>query len=289
MIRACARIIAHAGVLSLLAVLSLAFAMTLDDDGLSQIFLAVTSVLGATLTLAFLGRRLHVMAAGRRAAAIRDLVARDITPAILSDADGEVTFCNPAAVARFAPQGGQTLQWLFRGVLANPGPLLFRLQAKATAQGAARDDVVIRGGHLRLAVTRLDGGAFLWRAEDIASRSPATRGMTGTDIAMLTVGRGGAILSMNDAARCLIGERVKSLDRLCTDLPFRQLCRRQGAGLFDPHRGPLYPAVLQARPRQPFGEGFHQPHMSLCGDGARGVGHGFIVDGVAQPLDGAWR
>jgi two-component system cell cycle sensor histidine kinase/response regulator CckA len=222
MTRACARIIAHAGALALLAVLSLVLAMSIDDEGLAHLFLAVASVLGATLLLAFLGRRMLSFAATRRSGAIRDLVARDITPAILSDADGAVTFCNPAAVARFAPQGGQTLQWLFRGVLANPGPLLFRLQAKATAQGAAREDVVIRGGHLRLSVTRMDGGAFLWRTEDIASRPPAARGMTGTDIAMLTVGRGGAILSMNDAARCLVGERVKSLDRLCTDLPFRQ-------------------------------------------------------------------
>ena len=189
--RACGRIVANARVLILLAVLSLVLAMGIGQPGLAQLFLAVASVLGATLLLAFLGHRGLALAATRRSGAIRDLAARDLTPLILADADGEVTFCNPAAVARFAPQVGQTLQWLFRGVLANPGPLLFRLQAKAATQGAAREDVVIRGGHLRLAVTRLDGGVFLWRAEDIASRPVVARGMTGSGIAMLPLGRGG--------------------------------------------------------------------------------------------------
>ena len=222
MARVCSRIMARAGALAGLAALSLALALTIADDAVAQLFLSATSVLVATLFLAWAGQRLQRMSAMRRAAAIRTLVAQDITPTILTDADGEVTFCNPAAVTRFAPLAGQTLQSVFRGVLANPDAVLFRLQAKAASTGAAREDIVIRGGHLRLAVQGLEGGGYLWRAEDIANRPVAARGLSGADVAMLTVGRGGTILSMNDAARRLVGERVKSLDRLCAELPFRQ-------------------------------------------------------------------
>lgn len=199
--------------------------MIVPDLRFSIALVATASVLGSTLCLAWLAGRLADWRDNRRRVLIRDLVGQDLLPSILTDPEGEVIFCNDAAVARYSPDPGTTLSAMLKGALANPAPILFRLQSKADTLGAAREDIVTRGGHLRLCVHRLEAGGFLWRTEDVADRpadSRAPRTGPATDLAMLTVGRGGAILSMNDAARRLIGERLKSLDRLCADLPLRQ-------------------------------------------------------------------
>ena len=43
--------------------------------------------------------------------------------------------------------------------------------ARAEAAGAAREDMVTRRGHVRLAVHKVSGGAFLWRLEDLQLRA----------------------------------------------------------------------------------------------------------------------
>ncbi|MFU8882871.1 MAG: hybrid sensor histidine kinase/response regulator, partial [Rhodobacterales bacterium] len=193
-----------------------------QDMWFSLGLIATAAVLGSAIVLAWLGGHALNWFATRRVAAICELVARDTIPSVVTDADGEVLFCNPAADARFGPVQGQTLPMLFKEGLAHLGPVLWRLQEKAALSGSEREDIVTRGGHLRISVLHLDTGGFLWRAEDMSDRSLLQRAGIGVDLAMLTVGRSGAVLSMNDAARNLIGERIKSLDRLSTDLPLRQ-------------------------------------------------------------------
>ncbi|MDX5403162.1 MAG: response regulator [Rhodobacterales bacterium] len=195
----------------------------MPDARLALGLIGIASVLLSALALAWMIARLSRWRARRRMALVHDLVGRDLLPAVLTDPLGEVVFCNDAATARFGPVTGGTLAALLKGAVAQPVPLLFRLQSRATVTGAAREDVVTRSGHLRIAVHHLATGGFLWRIEDVAARPDDTRpNRGGIELAMLTVGRAGAILSMNDAARRLIGERIKSLDRLCTDLPLRQ-------------------------------------------------------------------
>ena len=208
-----------------LAGLGLLAAFWVPDMRLSAGLVSVASVLLSTFCLGWIGARVAASRDRRRVATIRDLVGQDLLPAVVTDQVGEIVFCNDAAITRFNAGTGITMAALLKGALAHPAPILFRLRGKAETLGAAREDLVTRDGHMRISVHRLESGGFLWRVEDIADRPQpprAARAGTSVDLAMLTVGRGGAILSMNDAARRLIGERVKSLDRLSADLPLRQ-------------------------------------------------------------------
>ncbi|MEM7318938.1 MAG: ATP-binding protein [Pseudomonadota bacterium] len=147
-------------------------------------------------------------------------IEKDASPSFVTDEDGAVLSRNSAASIRFSGDKSGTLASTFRSIFANPGAVLYRLQCRAKIDGNAREDVVTRRGHVRLAVHLLNEGRFLWRFEDIADRG-AGRGHEAVPLPMLTVGRSGAVLFMNEAARGLVGQRVKSLDRLFTDLPIR--------------------------------------------------------------------
>jgi two-component system cell cycle sensor histidine kinase/response regulator CckA len=212
-------------ILAGLSALAILVAFLVPDQRLGAGLAGLASVLFTTLVLAWACARLSLWRLRRRMALVHEVIGNDILAAVLTDPVGEVLFCNDAAVARFGPACGGTLSALLKGAVAQPAPILFRLQSKADVAGAAREDVVTRAGHLRIAAQRFGGSGFLWRIEDIQDKpveGRSNRTGNGLELAMLTVGRAGAILSMNDAARRLVGERVKSLDRLCTDLPLRQ-------------------------------------------------------------------
>ncbi|MFV0513080.1 MAG: ATP-binding protein [Jhaorihella sp.] len=180
---------------------------------------------GLSVIIVTAGMALNRRIQDRTRANVKQLLAgiieRDAAPGVVTDGDGLVHARNAAARTRFGSGGGETLAALLRGLLANPSPLLFRLQSRARAEGAAQEDVAIRGGRLRLAVHRLGENGFLWRMEDLPDRSEAPGRAGSLPVAALVVSRSGAILSMNAAARDLVGGRVRSLDRLFADLPLR--------------------------------------------------------------------
>lgn len=198
------------------------FAQGASEVHVSLAFVAAAAVLMAVFTIGWLGTRCIDWLAARRSKAVQDLVALDVIASLLTDTAGEVVFSNAAATARFGDTSGQPLAAALRAVLADPAPVLMRLMQKAAMTGRATEDIVIRRGHLRITVLQLDSGGLLWRCQDIAERSQLQRLALGADLPMLTIGRNDAILSMNDAARRLIGERVKSLDRLSAELPLKQ-------------------------------------------------------------------
>lgn len=146
-------------------------------------------------------------------------VAHDAAPCFVTDDEGELWYVNAAAKERFRGDA-QTLSGLLGDVFASPLAVLHRLRRKAEKTGAAREDIVTRKGNVRLSTHRLGSGEYLWRIEEIGPRS-GPYGGDGTFLPQLTVGRNGTVLFMNDAARQLVGERVKALDRLFVDLPPR--------------------------------------------------------------------
>lgn len=150
--------------------------------------------------------------------AIAEFVKHDASPCFVTDSDGEIWYKNDTAQTRFNTEL-HTLADVLDDVFANPSAVLFRLQARAAKAGAAREDIVTRGGHVRLGLHQLARGGFLWRLEEIAEKNNPSRGADGSYLPRLTVGRNGAILSMNSAARGFVGERVKSLDRIFPKLP----------------------------------------------------------------------
>ncbi len=182
------------------------------------------SIAGTLVALALLIRWISGSVSTAAAAPhdhIAAFIAHDSAPSFAADETGEISYQNRAALERFGSRGGQTLARAWGEIFANPGAILHRLQAKAAALGAAREDLVTRRGHVRIAVHRISDTSFLWRLEDLAERLIGGRGAESISLPMLTVSKSGTILFMNEALRRLVGERVKSLDRIFADLPLR--------------------------------------------------------------------
>ncbi|MEL7098606.1 MAG: ATP-binding protein [Pseudomonadota bacterium] len=148
--------------------------------------------------------------------AVADFIAFDAAPSLVTDAEGEITTLNEAASAALGAEVGTTLVQALKTTFANPGAVILRLRSKAELTGAAREDVVTRRDHVRMAVHRVGGEGFLWRLESLPERGASKDG-EGRGLPMITLGRSGAILFMNDAARGLVGARAKSIDRLFVD------------------------------------------------------------------------
>lgn len=181
--------------------------------------------IGGTLTATAVGVSvLRVLKLRSRRLALHMLdgfMARDATPSFLVSEDGEICSRNPAARKRFTDFEAATFAGALRATFANPSAVLFRLQTRAQEEGSAQEDIATRTGLLRLSVHQLDVDRFLWRIEDLPDRPGGGRTSDALPVPVLTVGRNQTILYMNEAARALVGERVKSLDLLFEKLPIK--------------------------------------------------------------------
>jgi len=162
-------------------------------------------------------RRVQAMAVSM----LNGFIDKDAAPSFVTDSDGEIQARNLAARDKFSDAASATLPGALRRIFANPSAVLYRLQCRASVDGHAREDVLTRHGHVRVAVHHLVGQGFLWRIEDIPDRNHGGRVLDAMNVPMITAGRSGAVLFMNEAARELVGERVKALERLFVDLPVR--------------------------------------------------------------------
>jgi two-component system, cell cycle sensor histidine kinase and response regulator CckA len=124
----------------------------------------------------------------------------DAAPSFTTDDRGQIQFQNAAASARFGGVEGNTLVAVLQEAFASPSAVLYRLQARAAHAGAAREDVVSRNGHTRLAVHRLSDERFLWRLEEFVDRSGLGRGAENISLPMLTANKAGVVLFSNEAA-----------------------------------------------------------------------------------------
>ncbi len=177
---------------------------------------------GATLTLLALGLMITARRARRtrdRASdAVSDFIEKDASPSFVCSEDGEVLRANAAARAIYVGRRGETLATALRNTFANPSGILFRLKRQADVEGAAREDIVTRKGHMRLGVHQMGRGQFLWRLEAVPDTGQG-RGADGPGLPMIMVGRTGTVLYMNEPARALTGRRVKALDTLFENGP----------------------------------------------------------------------
>ena len=162
----------------------------------------------------------HAAARKRIHRSISEFVAHDAAPSFTTDIDGVIGYENAAAIDRFGGRGGQTLLAALENLFAAPSTTLARLQSRALAKGAAREDVVMRTGHMRLSVHLLGDDGFLWRLEDIADRGHRSSAES-IALPMLTLSKSGAVLFVNEALRRLVGHRDTQLDRIINDLPLR--------------------------------------------------------------------
>lgn len=186
----------------------------------ARLALAMTgAVLGfAALWLAVVPR-IVTRSTRRHAARISAMLADDPIACLIATAEGRLQHVNPAATRLLAPGRAQSLPGALQKHLANPRPLLLRLESRAAVRGAAREDVITRDGHLQITVNRAPGGLFLWRIEKTAER-PSARADP-MPLPMITAGRGDSVLFMNAAARNLVGGRMRRLDDIFPRLPLR--------------------------------------------------------------------
>lgn len=180
------------------------------------------AVLAATLVVGWHEAR-HVGTACR---AVADFLAQDAVPGVITDSFGTVQHANAAASREFRfGRGGQDGQTGIGGLLArrlpDPAPLLLRLQARAERDGHACEDDEGPRGRFRIGVHALTDDALAWRIEPLGDPPSSDTAAGGATLPMMTVGRGGTVLSMNDAARHLLGGRRRTLDEIFPDMPPR--------------------------------------------------------------------
>ena len=197
---------------------------------LSPIFPVTLALATVSVSLLVLG--LFLFAIGWRnnrkqrlaLAIIGKFIENDATPSFVVSNDGEINSINQAARTKFITSTGTTLAAVLSQTFANPRGILFRLRSEAELTGAAQEDVVTRTGHIRLAVHRSGLGTWLWRVESLSSTNARKIGETPALPLMIT-GRRGVILFMNEAARQLVGTRLRSLSDVFpnTDLENGQL------------------------------------------------------------------
>lgn len=150
------------------------------------------------------------------------LVSKDLNPAFLTDADGVISYANEAADDRFLPTPDKSIAARLSTVIANPDAVLYRLQTKALAMASAREDIVTRAGQYRLSVARVGSMMFLWRFDDLGQGSTKTERVQSTQsLPMLTAGKSGAVLYLNDAFRRLLEKRPRSIAEIFGPKPLR--------------------------------------------------------------------
>jgi two-component system, cell cycle sensor histidine kinase and response regulator CckA len=145
---------------------------------------------------------------------IAQVVERDAAPCFTTDAAGMIGYQNAAAGARFGSCDGETLLSALADHFANPAAVLHRLQSRAAQSGAAREDVVMQRGHVRLSVHRIGTQRYLWRLEEMLERTTAGYGADAVGLPMLVANQAGIVLFANDAMRQLLGSRPRTLDRV---------------------------------------------------------------------------
>ena len=204
--------------LVVLATVSLFVAQFAEMRSVQVVALAAT---GAFAFLAVGWVLLARMSVGRRQRQfdlLSDFVETEPSFCFLCDGSAHVQCANRAARDRFSNNDGANLADCLRDVFASSEGIIYRLQQKALRDGAAVEDVTSHSEGYRIYVRAFQPDLYLWRFENESQRAG---GRSRADLAVISLGRNGAVLYMNPVARNLVGKRVKRLDDVFADLPLR--------------------------------------------------------------------
>ncbi len=196
-------------------------AATARPEQVTRMLLILGALLLVVLAAIGIGAGFRRRARDRQIGSCIPMVDNDSAPGFVTDSGGVLLHWNAAAQKRFPDSIGGTLAETLCAVFANPSAVLFRLQSRARGKGGVSEDIVTRQGHVRIAVNGLGKSCLIWRVEDLPDRAQPGRNAENLPVAMVTTGRTGAILFMNDAARALAGGRVKTLAAMFGDMPVR--------------------------------------------------------------------
>ncbi|MEM9583234.1 MAG: ATP-binding protein [Pseudomonadota bacterium] len=156
---------------------------------------------------------------GQARSDLKDLIFHDERCVFVTLASGEILTRNAKARQVFGETNAGTLEKALDGSLPNANALIFRLQAKAAQDNAAREDVVTRNARYMISVHRMTADRYIWAIEEAESKEPGSRNAPKISLPMMTTSAAGTILFMNEAMRGLVGERIKSVDRMFVDVP----------------------------------------------------------------------
>ncbi len=146
---------------------------------------------------------------------LRSLIEQDATATCITDDEGTVRALNLAAGSRFdlIDTQGRSMSSVLENTLANPSAIVFRLLSSVAEHGAAQEDFVTRGGHVRVNVHKVSRNSLIWRVEDVPAIATHYEGPV---LPMILTSRANTVLYMNDAARDLVGGKLTALDRIFT-------------------------------------------------------------------------
>ncbi len=184
-------------------------------------FVSSTSVFGVALLVMALNRK--YLASPRHFHSSLDVFVRnDQTATFCITDDGEITYANRAARARFGNVEKKSLVLVLADYSANPVNIIFQLKSQARQGGVAHRDIVTETGHLRLSAHYLGPQGFVWRLEDLVEQRDSGNSVTEPiGLPMLLANPDGAVLHINQALFAKIGCRISHIDRLFHDLPLR--------------------------------------------------------------------
>ena len=186
------------------------------QDRMASIFFAAAAALLIFVASMYVLVWLHARRNRLASMLLADLIAKDTTPCLVASGEGEILHANLGARRRFGTYGLETLSAALDTTVANPGGIIYRLQTRADVNGAAHEDVVTRKGNFRLSVHQSGDIGYLWRVENIEVVNGKGDGPA---LPMVLLGRSNAVLHMNAPARKLLGQGVKTLDRIIDNLP----------------------------------------------------------------------
>ncbi|WP_371155351.1 ATP-binding protein [Jannaschia sp. 2305UL9-9] len=162
--------------------------------------------------------KVMAVVARNRLSVVMEFLDHDSAPGFCTDDTGAIYAQNRAATDRFGPQKRKPMTRAFESLFANPDAVVHRLRTMAETETSAREDVVTKRGHVRVAVNRIPGG-YLWRLEDLLDRPK--RSADGIGLPTLTFGPSGTILFMNEVLRSQVGRRAKRLRDVFEELPLK--------------------------------------------------------------------
>ena len=88
--------------------------------------------------------------------------------------------------------------------------------------GSGKEDIVMRGGHYRLILTKVGEDTYLWRLEETGkTKKPGLRDSDSLSIPLLSIGSRGAVLFVNEACCAFLGYRPKSINNVFGDTTLR--------------------------------------------------------------------
>ncbi len=205
------------GILAGLAIL-LGGAGWMMFEGQSQRAVTAAALsLACVVVILSLMRSGHSIARDQSQKSVSHFISNDSAPSFITEPDGQIVSANPAADRVFGQTQDKTLSSVLTERMANPNAILFRLQSRAEIGGSAREEIVTNSGQILLTVHAVGTGCFAWRVEPQNVQTSGTLPSDNRILPMMMVGRSGAILSMNHAARQFIGVRCKSLDNVFSE------------------------------------------------------------------------